>query len=189
MKRLISLAFLMTSSSVCADSEWVNQSVEWLKDALPQNTTVSFNKSRIKFNGCKHREYELLVSQPVTENFTVEAQITQAKGQLDWGLYKQSVRLEQFSIVPRYRVSERVSLGAGMVIQSSPEFRTSHGFDTDLPEGEILLLNSRIYGIQQDHQIEFEISRTRYAATSESGTWFERGEADNKVTLSYEVIF
>ena len=143
----------------------------------------------MKFNGCKHREYELQLSQPLTDNLTFEAQLTHAKGQLDWGTYKQSVSLEQYSFIPRYSMNERVSLGAGVVVQRSPEFKTSQGFDMDLPGSQMFLVNSRFKGLSNNHQVELEFSSTKYSATSSTGSWFERGQADNKITLSYEASF
>ena len=189
MVRSLSVLFIFVCSNVCAKDALLREGVNWLKGSLPEGTEVTFNKSRLKFDGCKHREYELAINQPFSENFSVEALVTHAKGQLVWGTYQQSVSVKKYSFIPRYQVSENVSLGAGMVYQSSPEFKTSQGFDINLPKSQMFLVSSRFQGLRNNHHIELEFSSTKYSATDTAGNWFERGAADNKFTVSYEASF
>lgn len=189
MTKFLPVVLFLTSSVVCAEEKLLKQGVGWLKGSLPESTSINFTKSRVKFNGCKHLEYELKVAHPVSENLSLEAKITHAKGQLDWGVHKQSVSLEQYSVIPRYSMNERISLGAGVVFQSAPEFKTSQGFDTDLPRSHVLLINSRFNGLTGNQHFELELSSTRYSATNSTGSWFERGQADNKISFNFEASF
>lgn len=189
MTKFLPVVLFLTSTVVCAEEKLLKQGVSWLKGSLPEGTTINFSKSRVKFNGCNHREYELKVSHPLSDKLSLEAEITHAKGQLDWGIHKQSVSLEQYSIIPRYSVNERISLGAGVVYQSAPEFKTSQGFDTELPRSQVLLINSRFNGMTGNQHFELEISSTRFSATSSNGSWLERGQADNKISLNFEASF
>ena len=117
MVRSLSVIFIFVCSNVCAKDALLREGVNWLKGSLPEGTEVTFNKSRLKFDGCKHREYELAINQPVSENFSVEALVTHAKGQLVWGTYQQSVSVKKYSFIPRYQVSETVSLGRAWCIR------------------------------------------------------------------------
>ena len=189
MKQILLVSAFVFACQVHAADNLVKTSVSLLKENLPDDFNVSFHKSRIKFDGCKHREYQLRFSKPIYQDFTVEADMTHAKGQLDWGVYNQSVSVMRYSIVPTYQYSEQLAFGAGMTYQSSPDFKTSHGGDFQLPEHKKLFVRTRIVGFRQNHHVEFELSRANWEQTSEDGNWFEQGKSDSRLTLSYEASF
>ena len=193
MKHIAPLAVILSSlvsvQSAHADETFLAASLNLLKQSLPDTTTVTFNKSRFKFNGCKHRQYELLVNQPVTENMWVEFEIEQAKGQLEWGTYSQSVQVNSISFTPRYGVTDNLSVGFGFEKQASPVFKTTQGFDIDLPKSQKYVLSTRFTHPDNRHQVELALSSTKWQATSVTGNWFDRGKADNKLMLEYTGSF
>jgi hypothetical protein len=189
MKTILCTLLLLLGSQCHAEDNFWKTSLNWAKQSLPQDTKISFNKSKIKFRGCKHREYEIAINKPISDTLTLEGGITYAKGRLNWGINNQKISLIRYSFVPRLQLNNRVSLGAGVVYQSSPEFRSSFGSSFDLPESQMLLVNSRFKGLREDHQVEIELSSHKWDATNPAGNWFERGAADNKLTVSYAAFF
>ena len=188
--RILLLVLLTSAHAFChAEENFLKSSVNWLKSSLPQDTQVQFYKSKIKFNGCKHRDYELKISQPMSDDLTFEGGIAYAKGKLNWGIHNQKISLMRFSIMPRVQLNNHMSVGVGMVYQSAPEFRTSFGPNLTLPKSQMLVLNSRFQGIRENHHVEVELSNQRWDATDPTGNWFERGAADNKLSINYQANF
>ncbi len=189
MKKIISGLLFLVAINCQADENFLKTSVNWVKQSLPENTKVVFNKSKIKFSGCKQREYDLSLYQPINSTLSLEGGVSYATGKLNWGIHTQKISLKRYSFVPRIKVNSRMSFGAGIVYQSAPEFRTSIGQNFDLPKSQILLLNSRFKGIRESHEVEFELSSQRWDATNQFGALFENGLTDNKLTVSYAAYF
>ena len=189
MKQILLVSTVLFCCNAYATDSLLKVSLGLVKDSLPKDIDVSFSKSRIKFDGCKHREYQLRFVKPVSEAFSIEADMTHAKGQLDWGVYNQSVSVMRYSIVPTYHYSEQLAFGAGMTYQSSPDFKTSHSGEFELPEHKKLFVRTRIFGMRQDHHVEFELSRANWQATSAEGNWLEQGKSDSRLTLTYQGSF
>jgi hypothetical protein len=189
MAKYICLLLTLACGLCHAQENAFTTGVQWLKQSLPQSMKVEFNKSRIKFKGCKHREYELNFFQPMTENITLQAGVSYAKGQLNWGVNNQKISLQQYSVLPRYTVSDNVSVSGGVVLQSAPEFKTSQGVELILPRSKIYKLTTRFVDERQEHQLEVEVSSHHWNATGEFGSLFANGLVDNKVGVSYTALF
>lgn len=179
------LTCLMVLSSHCiAKNDFASRSANWLQSALPESTEFTFNRQKIKFDGCKHKEYEILVRQPWSEDFALEASIGYAKNRIKLGLHQQILTYKEFTFVPRYQASSHISVGAGFVYRTEPEFRSAND-QFNLPASQAWLVNSRIGGWQQDHHIELELSARRWQATDNDGNWFERGSRESRLNLTY----
>ena len=189
MKNLLLLLCTVFSVNCVAETTWIENSVEWLTEALPEETLFNFDSEGLGFQGCKQREYQMRLSQPLSEHFMLDSAIGYAKGKLQWGVFSQKVSMYEWSLVPRYQLSERVSFGVGFVSQSEVSFRTTQGIAFDLPRNTEWLAVSRFQGLAEDHYWELKISSQKWQASADSGTWFERGEADNKINLSYSGYF
>ncbi|GAA0853777.1 hypothetical protein [Aliiglaciecola litoralis] len=189
MFKYLCLSMALIGGACQAEENFVAQSVNWLKSGLPESVNVEFQKSRIKFNGCKHREYVLALTQPLSKNFSLEGGVTYAKGQLNWGINNQKISLKRYSFLPRYQISQTISVSAGMVLQSAPEFKTSQGFELNLPKSKIYMFSSRFEGVRDEHQVEIALSSHKWDATNEFGTLFANGLVDNKLNVSYSAFF
>ncbi|WJG09968.1 hypothetical protein [Aliiglaciecola sp. LCG003] len=172
-----------------AQESYLTAGVNWLKSSLPEATKLEFNKSRIKFNGCKHREYKLSLTQPVTENFAIEGGLTYAKGQLNWGVSNQKISLKRYSLVPRYRLNYNMSIAAGLVLQSAPEFKTSQGLELALPTSKIFVLSTRFNDSKDKYQIEIELSSHRWDNNADTTNGLNSGVVNNKMNISYSAFF
>ena len=189
MVKYIFLIVALVSGNCQATDNFLQTSFDWVKSNLPDSTNLQFNKSKIKFDGCKHREYKLSLIQPVSDNFSIESGVSYAKGKLSWGITSQKISLKRYSFLPRYNLNNKISFSAGVVLQSAPEFKTSQGLEFALPKSKKFLISSRFKGIRNDHAIDIELSSHRWEATGETNSWFDRGLADNKFNVSYSAYF
>lgn len=196
MRKLLSVLTITTSLAAgvmtahCqAGQNYLKSGLGWMKSSLPDTTRFEFHKSKIRFDGCKHREYRLSMVQQINEQFTFEAGITHARGRLNWGIYRQAVRATRFSVEPRVQLNHSVSFGAGLEYQTAPEFRSNFGQPINLPSSQRFMLNSRFAGDDPRDYFELELSSERWRANETSGTWIERGVADNKINFSYTASF
>ncbi|MFT5674591.1 MAG: hypothetical protein ACI808_000513 [Paraglaciecola sp.] len=188
VKYLIILLSLF-SLHCSANDNFLSQSVDWLKKSLPDNAQIDFNKASIKFKGCRQKDYQLMLTQNINSNLYLETSVGYAYGKLSWGAHSQKVSVKEWSLVPRYQLNEKIDVGLGMVVQSAPEFKTSQGVQFDLPKNSTWLLSTRFKNSSDKHYFEVAMSSQQWQATSETGNWFVRGRADNKLNVSYRALF
>lgn len=189
VKSILFTIIFISSFSCLAENSLLTRSVKWVVDALPEDTMFDVASDGLKFSGCKHRDYQMRITQPINPQFSIETSLGYSKGQLQWGVFSQKVSVYELSLVPRYQVSERLSLGFGMVSQSDVKFKTTQGLEFDLPSSQEWLASSRIHGIEEGHYWELMVSSKKWQTNQSYGSWFERGLADNKLTLSYNGSF
>jgi hypothetical protein len=181
--------FVFASFSCVAENSLMKTSVQWIVDALPEDTSFNLASEGLGFKGCKHSDYQMRISQPLTESLSFDTSVGYSKGKLQWGVFSQKVSVYEVSIVPRYQVSERLSFGLGVIAQSEVKFTTTQGLAFDLPSNTEWLASSRIQGSALGHYWELMLSSQKWQASQNSGTWFERGAANNKFTLLYNGSF
>ncbi|MCV2884343.1 hypothetical protein OE749_06515 [Aestuariibacter sp. AA17] len=175
--------------STASDINWVDNSVKWLKSSLPDSTQLEFQKNRFKGIGCLHEEYELTFTQPLHSDWDIEFSVSQAKGELNWGMYSQKVRTERFGVMPTYSLTDSVKLGIGYIYQSAPDFRSMQGEDTQLAASRHWVIKTEMPGFQNDHTMNVSVVSSSWNAQNSAGNWMERGAVDTKLMLTYEVKF
>ena len=189
MRTVLLATFLMVSSHCCASSDALANTLNWLQTWAPQNIEFKVAKSAIKFSGCKQKEYLASFNQPVTKNIMLEMGLGYAKGAHSWGMFNQKVSVKEFSFIPRYQFSHDVSIGFGVIAQSQTEFKTSQGFEFNLPKNKEWMVNTRIAGFTNNHYWEWTVSIKKWSASSELGGLFENGATSIKIGLSYNGYF
>ncbi|KXI29301.1 hypothetical protein [Paraglaciecola hydrolytica] len=189
MKNLLLLLCAVFSFNCLAENALLKHTVEWLVESLPKETLLDFDSAGMGFQGCKHREYQMRLTQPLSERFSVDTSLGYAKGKLQWGVFSQQVSMYEWSLVPRFQVSERLSFGLGLVTQSQVAFKTTQGLVFDLPKNTEWLLSSRMQALQAEHYWELTVSSQKWQATDNMGSWFERGLADKQIKLMYNGAF
>jgi hypothetical protein len=189
MKSVLLATFLMVSSHCSASSDALAITLSWLQTWAPQNVEFKMVKSAIKFSGCKQKEYLAALNQPLTENILLEMGLGYAKGAHSWGMFNQKISVKEFSFIPRYQFSHDISIGFGVIAQSQTEFKTSQGFEFNLPKNTEWLLNTRTYGFANNHYWEWTASSQKWSASNDLGGLFEKGATNNKIGLSYNGYF
>ncbi|GAB2677747.1 hypothetical protein [Aliiglaciecola aliphaticivorans] len=189
MCKYICLFMLLIGGTCQAEEHFIAKGVNWLNSFIPETTKIEFNKFRIKFDGCRHREYELSFVHPVNQRLSFEGGMSYAKGKLEWGINNQKISLKRYALLPRYSVNRKMSVSAGVILQSAPEFSTSQGLELALPKSKIFKISSRFKGLRDDHQVDFALSSHHWDATSEFGTLFDNGLVDNQVNVNYSAFF
>jgi hypothetical protein len=189
MKSILLATSILISSHCFASSDVLATSLNWLKTWTPQNIEIKVAKSDIKFSGCKQKEYLAAFNQPLTENIILEMGLGYAKGKHSWGVFSQKISVKEFTIIPRYKLSHRVSIGFGLVAQSQTEFKTSQGIEFNLPKNTEWLVNTRTTGFASNHYWEWTASSQKWSASDDLGKLFENGATDNRIGLSYNGYF
>lgn len=189
MSKLISALIVLLSLNCQAEEDFWVAGVEWIKASLPEFSQVDFNKSKIKFPGCKHQDYELMFSNSLSDSFKIETSMGYTKGQLSLGGYQQKLTMAQWSVIPRLQISEELSIGAGFIFQSVADFSGVQGEQFNLPKSRALTVVARIEGLADKHSVEFALTSKSWQASNALGNWFERGEQDTALTLSYQGYF
>ncbi|WP_339767778.1 hypothetical protein [uncultured Paraglaciecola sp.] len=165
------------------------QTLNWLKQSLPQSADLEFNKKSIKFDGCHQRDYQLTFHQEFGEDIYVDTQIGYVKGELSWGAHNQKTTTRQWAILPRYRVNHQISLGLGYVKQMDTNLETSQGADIQLPASDQWLLSSR-FTLDSDHQyVEVALSKALWQANDAAQTWLGQGRTDKQINIVYVANF
>ncbi|WP_394222983.1 hypothetical protein [Alteromonas gracilis] len=84
-----------------ANASLVEKAEQWLNNYSDSDDTFSLTltKNRIKFKGCKQKQYQLAFSQKITPMFNVEAIVHYNKGLLEYGVLSQRVRSHEFEVV------------------------------------------------------------------------------------------
>jgi hypothetical protein len=185
MKTVILAISMMLSSCCSASSEMLTTTLDWLQTWAPQNIEFKVEKSSIKFNGCKQKEYLALVNQPITENIVLEMGVGYAKGRHSWGAFNQKISVKELSFIPRYQISHDLSIGFGLVTQSQTEFRTSQGVEFNFPKNTQWLVSARTDGFEKFHYWEWRASSQKWETSEELGLLFENGLTNNNIELRY----
>lgn len=189
MKYVILLSCLLLTSPCFAGSERLAFAKGWLASWAPEHLELNVASSGVKFNGCKQKEYQLQFNQPIGNNFEIESVISYAKAKLSWGVFSQKISVKELSFIPRYNLFHDFSLGFGVVAQSAVEFKSVLGLQFDLPANTEWLLSARTKGFAAKHSWELSVSSQKWDATKPSGTWYETGSANSKVSLMYNGYF
>ncbi|MBU3002176.1 hypothetical protein [Paraglaciecola arctica] len=189
MKSILVTTSILISSHSYASSDVLATTLNWLKTWSPQNIEFTMLKSAIKFNGCRQKEYLAAFNQPLTDNITLEMAVGYAKGKHSWGVFSQKISVKEFTFVPRFHLTQNVSIGFGVIAQSQTEFKTSQGIELNLPKNTEWLFSTRTNGFAYNHYLEWSLSSQKWRASNDFGGLFENGTTNHKVVLSYNGYF
>lgn len=189
MKSILYATALLISTQCSANTDAIAATVTWLQSWAPQTIQLTVQESVINFSGCKQKEYLAAFTQPLSKNVVLEMGLGYAKGVHSWGSYNQKVSLKKFTFIPRYQVSQDISIGFGVKAQSQTEFKTSQGFEFNLPKNTEWLVNTRTYGFATKHYWEWTASSQKWSRSNDLNGIFESGATNNMIGLSYNGYF
>ncbi|WP_166423444.1 hypothetical protein [Paraglaciecola sp. 20A4] len=171
-----------------AELNWA-ETLNWLKQSLPQSADLDFDKKSIKFDGCHQRDYQLSFHQELGEGIFIETQIGYVKGELSWGAHSQKTTSRQWAILPRYRINHQISLGLGYIKQMDTNLETSQGADIQLPASNQWLLSSRFMLGSQQQYVEVALTKAAWQANDAAQSWSGQGRTDKQINIVYVANF
>ncbi|MFT6897489.1 MAG: hypothetical protein ACJA13_001896 [Paraglaciecola sp.] len=163
--------------------------LDWLQTSLPEQSQLELKQNHIKFDGCRQRDYQLLLNQRVSKNWHIETALGYEKGELTLGAYKQKVSMREWSFIPRYQLNSLFNVGFGVVRQTAVQFETANNAYLPFPKSTQWLLSSRTPGLEENHYLDVTLSSQQWQRTNVAGNWLERGQGDKKVNISYTGYF
>ncbi|MBT0586171.1 hypothetical protein [Alteromonas oceanisediminis] len=180
-------AIAMTCPSVAA-SQLEEKITEWLGGQTQQPFKISFNKQKIQFQGCKQKAYDLLISKPITDRFSIDMSLGYAKGRNSFGVYSQTVLIKEYQIMPRWHF-EGFAVGMGITVQSAHELRSSHGPDIRLPLQKAYAIEADLPAFAENHSTRVSLAHETWQAEDVAFTDGSYSAKNTALTVSYSIAF
>jgi hypothetical protein len=183
MKNIIATLslLLITNSLQCqASEEWVDSSVDWAKSIIPDQLTVSVNKTKTRFKGYKQQRIELLAVQKIKSNITLETELRMHRARSE-GI--QGHRELDFSatVMPRYQVKYE----AAPVLQLPGNERQSLG------AGHAFVMSGKIRGLNEKQWLQIDLANYKRDSFNVAGNFASNvdGFSENTLSLRYQGQF
>ncbi|AEF04798.1 hypothetical protein C7Y69_12890 [Alteromonas sp. KS69] len=195
MRRFSQLIVMLTA----LQSAWVSISVsasaiedaeQWLSEyvSLDDTFSIALSKNKIRFKGCKQKQYQLVVNQQFTKRFNVEAIVHYNKGLLDYGVLAQRVKSHEFEVVSWW---DKGSYRVGLSHKIRPEHEIS------IPVAEVIQLptstTASVYFevplMEERHTLTVAASRESWKSDSATIQLPWSKAHDNQVKLQYAIAF
>lgn len=189
MKRVILIVLLLKFGGASAEQNLLSDSVRWIKDNLPTSTELALDRSKVKINGYKLRQYQLNISQTLHRDLVFASGISYAKGQLDLGVNEQRFTFKRFTLGPQYSPNHYTVVQASYTFQSAPEFTGAHELQFELPKSRIMAISTAFTEQSDGDLYELVLSRHQWDAMQTNGSFFDNGLVDNKLMLTYTTWF
>ena len=184
---LCSLAVIANLAAKPADV--LKSSVKkWLGDGDSNQLQISFNKQKIQFEGCKQKAYELFVSKPFTNNFSLDMSLGYAKGRNSWGVFSQTVLVKNYQITPRWHF-EHFSLGLGLSVQQSHRLKTSHGPDINLPLQKQWSIEADLPTFAENHSTRISLVHQQWQSNDVAYSATDYSAKNTALMANYSILF
>lgn len=195
MRTFVFAVSALFSLSCNAQEDWIESSVAWFKSALPDSLKVDYDKSKIKVGSDSQQVHHLFISKDFSTfsstPFSIETLISLNKDRAGTGPAGQKMQHYHLEFMPRYHVSEKMSVGMGIHYGSSPELRLSQGQDYRLGSETAFMLSGRFQGKSKNQWFELSVEKyNRQSATMNfHQTFTTQGFSESKFKLKYQGMF
>jgi hypothetical protein len=193
MKNIIATLslLLITNSLQCqASEEWVDSSVDWAKSIIPDQLTVSVNKTKTRFKGYKQQRIELLAVQKIKSNITLETELRMHRARSE-GI--QGHRELDFSatVMPRYQVNQFVSVGVGVKYEAAPVLQLPGNERQSLGAGHAFVMSGKIRGLNEKQWLQIDLANYKRDSFNVAGNFASNvdGFSENTLSLRYQGQF
>ncbi len=177
------LPLTVRASAVERAEKWLNQYAE-RGDVF----SLSLTKNKIKFEGCKQKQYQLALSHKVTNELNIDAVVYYNKGLLDFGVLTQRVRSHEFEVVGWWNKK-------GYRIGLSHKVRPRHTMTLPLSD-TVYLPTSTTAGVyielplaNNNHLLTLGAMQESWDGNSASINLPWRSSKDNQITLTYAITY
>ncbi|NMH59992.1 hypothetical protein [Alteromonas ponticola] len=191
ISRAICRATLALAGASCfVTSSWSSELGDIVADYLNRadDFAVTFSNKKLKFNGCKQREYELTMAQHLSPRMTIEATLHYEKGRLDYGVLNQKVSARGYQLASWYQL-DGYALGVSNRVVSEHEINLPLADTIELPTSQALALNMRTKGLRETHELSLSAVRETWSAKNAAlGLSWDKAY-DNQLRMNYSIIF
>ncbi len=194
MKNIIlaiaSLVFVVCSYECHATDEWIESSVNWAKSVVPEQLTVSVNKTKTSFEGYRQQKIELLAVQNIKNNFTLETEIHMNRARAE-GIVGHKETDISASIMPRYQVNQYLNVGVGIKYEPAPIVELPGNGRQSLGSARSLVVSGKIKGLSKDQWLQIDVANYKRDSFDVAGAYAANinGFTENTVSLNYKGRF
>ena len=173
-----------------ANASVVEKAQEWLNKYSDSDDTFSLTltKNKIKFKGCKQKQYQLAFSQKLAPMFNVEAIVHYNKGLLDYGVMSQRVRSHEFEVVSWWDRGD-YRLGLSHKVRPRHEMSNPVADTIRLPTSTSAGLYVEIPFKEDKHLLTVGAMRESWESEGASMQLPWRSSRDNQVKVEYAITF
>ncbi|WP_100642646.1 hypothetical protein [Alteromonas facilis] len=192
MKKCLQATFLL-SLCVCANAHAGikgdrEAAAEWLVEQTSGLFSLSFNKQKIQFEGCKQKAYDLTLTSDISDGFSIDFSIGYGKAKNSWGVFSQQVIEQDYQFMPRWQFADW-RIGLGVKVQSTHQLRASHGPAIELPLSKQWAIEADLPAFSEDHHFRVALVREDWRYTETQDVAVATFNHNNAITLNYSMRF
>jgi len=179
----------ITMASV-ANASVVEKAQQWLNKYTDSDDTFSLTltKNKIKFKGCKQKQYQLALSQRIAPMFNIEAIVHYNKGLLDYGVLSQRVKSHEFEVVSWWD-SGNYRVGLSHKVRPRHEMSVPVADTIQLPTSTSAGVYLEIPFKENKHLLTLGALRESWESDGASLQLPWRSSRDNQVKVQYAITF
>lgn len=183
----LSPCLLMPTSG---NADVLEKAQEWLNQYAEQDNTftLSLTKNKIKFKGCKQKQYQLTFNQQLSSQFNIQAIVHYNKGLLDYGVLSQRVRSHEFEVVSWWDTGD-FRLGLSHKVRPRHEISIPVADTIALPTSTTAGLYLEVPFKNNQHIVTFGALQESWNADSASFALPWRTSRDSQLTVQYAITF
>lgn len=180
--------FLLIVSDVNADV--VEETERWLNKYSNSDDSFSLSliKNKIKFKGCKQKQYQLALNKRIGSMFNVEGIVHYNKGLLDYGVLSQRVKSHEYEVVSWWDSGD-YRIGLSHKIRPQHEISLPVADSIQLPTSITSGLYVQFPFNEDSHLLTIGALRESWDSSDASISLPWRSSRDNQVTLQYAITF
>ena len=173
-----------------ANASVVEKAQQWLNKYSDSDDifSLTLTKNKIKFKGCKQKQYQLAFSQKIAPMFNIEAIVHYNKGLLDYGVLSQRVKSHEFEVVSWWDRGD-YRLGLSHKVRPRHEMRIPVADTIRLPTSTTAGLYVEVPFNEDRHLLTVGAMRESWESGGSSLQLPWRSSRDNQVKVQYAITF
>lgn len=173
-----------------ANASVVEKAQQWLNKYSDSDDifSLTLTKNKIKFKGCKQKQYQLAFSQKIAPMFNIEAIVHYNKGLLDYGVLSQRVKSHEFEVVSWWDRGD-YRLGLSHKVRPRHEMRIPVADTIRLPTSTTAGLYVEVPFNEDRHLLTIGAMRESWESGGASLQLPWRSSRDNQVKVQYAITF
>ena len=195
MRRFVHAILAMCTCSClmmagAANASVVEKAQQWLNKYSDSDDifSLTLTKNKIKFKGCKQKQYQLAFSQKIAPMFNIEAIVHYNKGLLDYGVLSQRVKSHEFEVVSWWDRGD-YRLGLSHKVRPRHEMRIPVADTIRLPTSTTAGLYVEVPFNEDRHLLTVGAMRESWESGDASLQLPWRSSRDNQVKVQYAITF